>query len=86
MKIEEAKSLGQNMKSIIRIGKKGITTGVIDEIDEILDKKDLVKIRILKNSPIQDLSELKSTIENKTIGRVVEIRGRTVLIINEEEL
>ncbi|RLE72816.1 MAG: RNA-binding protein [Thermoprotei archaeon] len=34
---------------VVRIGKKGITEGIISEIDNVLEKRGMVKIKLLRN-------------------------------------
>lgn len=86
MDIDKAKSLGQDIDPIVRIGKKGLTKGMITELDRHLENDDLIKIKVLRNNPIQDIEKLGSMIEEKTIGKVIEIKGNTILLLNKEEL
>ena len=86
MDIDEAKSLGQDIDPIVRIGKKGLTKGMITELDRHLENDDLIKIKVLRNNPIQDIEKLGNMIEEKTIGKVIEIKGKTILLLNKEEL
>lgn len=84
MKVEEAKRLGQEMDSLVQIGKKGITEGMIEEVNRHFEDRDLVKIRSLRNNPVQSVDEVASKLEDKTDGTVVETRGNTILMICED--
>ena len=82
---EKAKIIGQNLDPLVRIGKKGITEGIIEEINRHLDDRDLIKIKVLRNNPIQDIDQVGEKLEEVTIGKVMEIKGKTILLLNEEE-
>ncbi len=81
---EKAKRVGQGLDANIRIGKKGLSEGLIDEIDRHLENEELVKVKVLRNNPIQDVDETAELLDNKTIGDLVEVRGKTVLLLYED--
>lgn len=83
---EKIKSLGQKLKPLVRIGKSGVTEGMIDEINRHLEDEDILKIKILRNCPIRDQKELIEVLEEKTNGYVVEERGNTILLVDKDEL
>ncbi len=81
---DEIRNIGMDMKAIVRIGKKGINESMVDEINRLLEDKEIIKIKVLRNNPIQDIDETSEILEEKTIGEVVEIRGKTILMYYEE--
>nr|WP_253250747.1 ribosome assembly RNA-binding protein YhbY [Orenia metallireducens] len=44
------KSKAHNMDSIVQIGKDGINENVIAQVDETLEARELIKLRVLNNS------------------------------------
>ncbi|MFO7792482.1 MAG: YhbY family RNA-binding protein [Candidatus Saliniplasma sp.] len=82
---KKAKIKGQDIDASIRIGKHGINEGVIDEIEKQLEDKDLIKIKLLRNSPIQDIDRAVDILKDETSGNPVEVRGKTILLITEED-
>lgn len=84
MEKEEIRNIGMDLKAIVRIGKKGIDDSMVDEINRLLEDKEIIKIKVLRNNPIQDIEETSQILEEKTIGEVVEIRGKTILMYYEE--
>lgn len=78
---KEAIAKGQDIDARVRIGKKGITEGIIGEIDRNLDDEEIVKIKILRNSPAQDIDDIADILEERTIGEVAETRGKTILMV-----
>ncbi len=81
---DEIRNIGMDIKAIVRIGKKGINESMVDEINRLLEDKEIIKIKVLRNNPIQDIDETSEILEEKTIGEVVEIRGKTILMYYEE--
>ncbi|MFW5927948.1 MAG: YhbY family RNA-binding protein [Thermoplasmatota archaeon] len=81
---DEIKNVGMDLKAIVRIGKKGINDSMVEEINRLLEDKEIIKIKVLRNNPIQDIEETSKILEDKTIGEVVEIRGKTILMYYEE--
>ena len=52
----QLKRLSHGMKPLMQIGKNGITPGVIEQIDQLLEDHELVKIALLPNTAV-DLNE-----------------------------
>ncbi len=64
----------------INIGKKGITEEVINEINSVLEKRGIVKVRMLRNfrnftSGGKHKKELAQEIASKVNGKLVDFRG-----------
>ncbi len=64
----------------INIGKKGLTEGVIKEINRALEKHGIVKVRMLKNFRTitmkgKDRRELAKEIAKHVNGKLVDLRG-----------
>ncbi|MHA1953189.1 MAG: YhbY family RNA-binding protein [Candidatus Heimdallarchaeaceae archaeon] len=66
----------------IRIGKRGITEGIISEVEVILKKDQVVKIKCLKIVPTEGIRAIADNIANLTHSNVVEIRGKTFILAN----
>jgi len=62
----------------VRIGKKGVTTALIQEILKNLKKKRTVKVAILKTG-LGDLTtkEIAERVAEETRSRILQIRGHT---------
>ncbi len=65
----------------INVGKKGITEGLINEINTVLEKRGMVKVRMLKNFRTigelegKDKKQLAKEIAEKVNGKLVDFRG-----------
>jgi len=47
------KSLANSMDTILQIGKGGVTENVIKQIEDALEARELIKIKILNNSTLE---------------------------------
>ncbi|MUM65332.1 RNA-binding protein [Acidianus infernus] len=66
----------------IRIGKNGITEGLINEIKRQLKDHEVVKIRIgIKD---QDRREIAKKVAELTNAKLVEVRGYTFILMKNE--
>ena len=74
---QEAKIL----EPLVRIGKNGLTEGMISEIKRILMKKRIVKIKMLRQFfEGKDKKDLASDIAEKTNSILVESIGNTLVL------
>lgn len=53
------RGLAQKLDPVVQIGKGGITDSVLGSIDLVLDKRELVKIRLLPNSLLDTQSAME---------------------------
>ena len=50
--IKYLRKLGQELKPIFQVGKNGLSEDLIEGVDQALEKRELVKVSILQNCPI----------------------------------
>lgn len=68
-------------KPTIWIGKGGVSEELLKEIDKQLDKKEMVKIKILKSAIGEnEARELALLITGQTGASLVEVRGHTFML------
>ena len=67
----------------IRIGKRGITEGIISEVEAVLKKDQVVKIKCLKIVPTEGIKAIADNIANLTQCNVVESRGKTFILASK---
>jgi len=65
----------------IRIGKKGLTENIITEIQHIIKKDQVIKVKCLKVVPKESIPAIANNIAELTDSKVVEIRGKTFILI-----
>ena len=81
-KFQQSISQIRQKSATIQIGKNGFSDDLLAEIRTQIKRNDLVKIKILKNSPFGTRSQALKELRLKTtgIGKVVEFRGWTAII------
>lgn len=73
------KGLAMNIDPIINIGKSSLTPEVTEAVNEALNKRELVKIGVLKNC-IDDPREIASAIAERTKSEVVQVIGKKIVL------
>lgn len=69
------------LEPVLRIGKSGLTQGVIEEINKQLQKKKLIKIKILKSAlEGVDREELAKEISEKTYSSLIQQVGFVIVL------
>lgn len=71
MDIKKLKEESKTLEPVLRIGKFGLTDNVHNEVEKLLKKRKLIKIKILNNCPVED--------KDLMIGAVVS-RSKSVLV------
>jgi RNA-binding protein len=72
------------LEPIFQIGKGGITDEIINQLDQALTARELIKVRILKNS-LEDPREAAEAISSATNSEVVQVIGRNFVLYREKE-
>lgn len=73
------RSLGMTLEPIVQIGKEGITPAVVNSADEAIEKRELIKVRVLQNCP-EDIEVAITTLAERTNCDLVQIIGRNGLL------
>jgi len=67
----------------VRIGKKGVTEGVIKEIKRRLDEHKVVKVKI--GIEVEDRREFARLIAEKVNAKLIEVRGYTFILAKKND-
>lgn len=78
------KSLANTMNPLLQVGKNGINENVINQLNELLEAKELIKITVLKNSPVE-VEEIVEEILEGTNSEFVQAIGNKLVIYKESE-
>lgn len=73
------RSLGMNLEPVVQIGKDGVTPAVVAAADEAIEKRELIKIKVLQNCP-EDIEMAIGTVADRTNCDIVQIIGRNGLL------
>jgi len=81
MDIIKLRSKAKTLEPIIRIGKKGLTEAIIEEIKKLLKKRKLIKVKMLKSVlENKDKKEVIKELVNKTNAVLIEAVGFIVVL------
>lgn len=78
------KSLANNLDPLIQIGKFGLSESLFDQLDKSLEDHELVKIKVLKNSPVE-AKEIVQEILEKTGAEFVQQIGSKLTIYRQSK-
>lgn len=76
------RSLANTMKPIFQVGKFGVNENLIKQVDDALEKRELIKINILQNC-LEDKDDIAVEIARETRAFVVQIIGSTIVLYRE---
>lgn len=75
-------SLASSMTPIFQIGKASLTPEIISALDEALEKRELIKVSVLKNC-IDDPREIAAMIGERTHSEVVKVIGKKMIFYRQ---
>lgn len=78
------KELAHNMEPLLRIGKDGVTKNTIAELNDLLNSRELVKIKILDNN-LDSRQEMIEEITEKLQCEFVQFIGSKLTIYRQSE-
>lgn len=73
------KALGSVLDPVVQIGKAGVVSMVIDSTKDVIAARELVKVRVLKNSP-QEPKEAIGLLAEAIGAELVQVIGRNGLL------
>ena len=76
--------LAANEPAIILVGKASVSPEVINQIDEALEKRELIKIGVLKNC-MDDPSEIAQIMAERTRSEVVRVIGKKIILYRKSK-
>lgn len=77
--IKFLRKAAHQLKSIYQIGKLGLTDNFIDQLDQALDRHELIKFNILQNS-MEEIKEAAFQVAQALGAEVVQTVGHTATL------
>jgi len=78
------RGLGNTLEPIFLIGKGGVTDAMIKEIDAVLEKRELIKLKVLNNS-LEDPREASHSIAEQLGADVVQVIGGKFILYRQSQ-
>lgn len=76
------KGLAMNIDPIFQLGKSSLTPENTEAIAEALEKRELIKINVLKNC-MDDPNELAQIVSERTHSEVVQVIGKKIVLYKQ---
>ena len=73
------RSLATTMEPIVQVGKGSVTESVLHSLNEALDARELVKIKVLKNC-LDEVDEVAQALAEQSGADLVQVIGRNVVL------
>lgn len=81
--LKEFRSRSKNLKPTVRIGKRGMTEEIIEEIKKQLKKNRIIKVKLLKSFEERTGSSFARAIEKKTNSVMINRTGFTLTFLRK---
>ena len=78
------RGMANGLDSVFQIGKTGINDQLIRQVDETLEKRELIKITVLESAPI-NAKEAASNVADATLSEVVQVIGRKFILYRKSK-
>ncbi len=78
------RSLAMKIDPVLNVGKGGYSPEIVDELDRILEKRELVKVQLLQNC-LEDIKALSQVLSDRTHSEVVQVIGRRIVFYRESK-
>ena len=78
------RSLGMNIEPIVQIGKNGVNESALFSLNEALEARELVKVKVLKNC-FDEIDEVAESIEAQSDCEIIQIIGRNILLYRQNK-
>lgn len=78
------KGLAMNIEPVFQIGKSGLTPEVTEAVHEAFNKRELIKLAVLKNC-MEDAGEMAAILAERTGSCVVQVIGKKIVLYKENK-
>lgn len=78
------KGIANNLEPIFQVGKNGITENFIKQVDDALEKREIIKVKVLNNS-LLDATEVANEVAQKTNAEFVQSIGNKFVLYRESK-
>lgn len=73
-----------HLKPIFQVGKSGVNENMIEQIVDVLERRELIKVNILQNC-LEDKHVVAEQLSEGTEAEIVQIIGNNIVLYKESE-
>lgn len=81
---QQLKAMAHSLKPIFQVGKSGINDEMIMGINNALENRELIKVSILQNCPL-DKNEVAFDLARLTNSELIQLIGKTIVLYKESK-
>lgn len=78
------KGLAMSIDPVLNVGKGSITPEFIGAVDEAIEKRELIKLSVLKNC-MDDPRAIAETVAERTNSQVVQVIGKKIVLYRKNK-
>lgn len=78
------RSKAHNVDPTFQIGKAGIIDNMVEQLVDILENRELIKIHVLQNN-FEDKNDLAQEVSQKTNSEIVQVIGSMIVLYKESQ-
>lgn len=71
-----------HLKAIFQVGKEGVNQNMITQLNDVLEKRELIKVHVLQNC-LEDKHDVAEQIAKGTNAHIVQIIGNQIVLYKE---
>ena len=73
------RSIGMHIEAVVQVGKNGVNENTLFSLDEALEARELVKVKVLKNC-FEEMDEVAEALCAQSGAELVQTIGRNILL------
>ena len=78
------KGIATSFPAVVQIGKDGLTDSVIKSVSDVLEARELIKVKINQNS-MEDVRNAAALLSEKLHSEIVQIIGRNCILFKQKK-
>ena len=78
------RGLANKLEAIFQIGKNGINDNLIKQLDDALEARELIKIKVHNTAP-DDIKTIANEVANQTASEIVHIIGSKIILYKHSD-
>lgn len=80
----QLRAMANDMETILQVGKSGIIENTVKQVDDALEKRELIKLRVLENCPLSS-RQAADELAEKTNSDVVQVIGTRFILYRQSK-
>ena len=79
------KKMAHDIEPVVRIGKGEVDNDLLDSISNVINKRELIKVKVLQNSDTEDMKGLGFELAEKTSSIFVDKIGKVIILFKPKK-